>query len=140
MGKKRIAQLLEQLQDNQQQDLQNAAAIFTVAQVAVNQLQAQIDASPDPQAPTLPAQPAANLPALPPAPLDQAELKRRYGSHNACRGAAKKLGIKFSKNPSWEQMVAAFNYHEACQQIVRAYLQEHPSNLLRGVAIEIKLG
>lgn len=139
MGKKRIAQLLEQLQDNQQQDLQNAAAIFTVAQVAVNQLQAQIDASPDLQAPTLPARPA-NLPALPPAPLDQSELKRRYGSHLACRKAAKQLGIKFSKTPSWTNLAAAFTYQANCQQLIQAYLQQHPSPDLQNVAIEIKLG
>ncbi len=135
MGKQRITQLLAQLQDQQQQDLKNAAAIFTVAQVAVNQLEAQLAPPPPPQIEA--SQPAALLPA---APLNQAELKRRYGSHVGCRKAAKALGIKFSKTPTWRSLAAAFIYQDNCQQLIQAYLQEHPSPDLQNVTVEIKLG
>ena len=130
MGKKRITQLLEQLKDNQQRDLQNAAEIFTVAQVAVNQLQAiaESEASEPPVAP-----PSAAV------SLDRAELKRCYGSFNACRQAAKQRGIKFSRTPSWEQLAAAFHYADACQQVVLEYLAAHPCKALQGVSIELKL-
>ncbi|MBW4466234.1 MAG: hypothetical protein KME07_12470 [Pegethrix bostrychoides GSE-TBD4-15B] len=134
MGKQRITQLLEQLQENQQQDLAHAAAIFTVAQVAVNQLETQVL-----EPPALPL-PPSSLAALPAAALDQAELKRRYGSHVACRKAAKMLGIRFSKTPSWQKLAAAFTYQAAAEQLIQAYLQEHPSPDLQHVAIEIKLG
>lgn len=141
MGKKKIAQLLEQLQENQQQELQNAAAIYTVAQVAVNQLQAQF---PDAVVEETKALPAGLNPtaALPPAPrsIDQAELKKRYGSHVACRQAAKQLGIKFRKNPTWEQLTVAFSYFEACQNLITEYLQTHPNQNLQGITIELKLG
>ncbi|MBF2048769.1 MAG: hypothetical protein EDM05_038450 [Leptolyngbya sp. IPPAS B-1204] len=141
MGKKRINQLLEQLKENQQQDLQNAAAIFTVAQVAVNRLREQVE-----PVETVPARAAlsgtevaALLPAAP-IPIERAELERRYGSFNACRQAAKAQGIKFSKTPSWPQLSVAFGYLEACQQMVQDYLQAHPNEQLKGVSIELKLG
>ena len=138
MGKQRITQLLDQLQANQQRDLQNAAAIFTVAQVAVNQLEAQLA---DPVLKQTAALPAATalLPVNPAQLLDRAELERRYGSHLACRKAAKALGIKFSKTPSWKQLVAAFTYQAVCQQMIQTYLQEHPSPDLQQVSIQIKL-
>jgi hypothetical protein len=140
MGKKRINQLLEQLKENQQQDLQNSAAIFTVAQVAVNQLREQNQTVPHVSA-MLPAaeSSAALLPAAP-IPIEQAELKRRYGSHTACRQAAKKQGIIFSKTPSWQQLSIAFGYLEACQQMVQSYVQTHPSEHLNGISIQLKLG
>ena len=86
MGKKRVTQLLDQLKENRQQELENAASIFTVAQVAVNELQADVV-----------QEAKAAVPALPSAPilLDKAELLRRYGSHKGCRKAAKEKGIKF---------------------------------------------
>jgi len=51
------------------------------------------------------------------------QLKRRYGSHRACRQAAKRQGITFSKTPTWQQLEIAFGYLEACQQQLRSYLQ-----------------
>jgi len=131
MGKKRVTRLLEQLKDNQQLELQNAAAIFTVAQVAVNELREQGSQEIEP-----------TVPALPPAPalLDQVELLRRYGSYSGCRKAAKQQGIKFSRTPSWKQLVAAFNYAEACQQLVKSYTKAYPSSALHGITIELKLG
>lgn len=128
MGKKRIAQLLEQLEDNQQKDLQNAAAIFTVAQVALNELQV-------PESPALPAS------ALPPSPieLDKAELLKRYGSYNGCRKAAKAQGIRFSRPPSWSQLVAAFSYVESLRQLVKLYVEQYPSPELRGISFELNL-
>lgn len=140
MGKKRITQLLEQLKDNQQQDLQNTAAIFTVAQVAVNQLQEQLQSEPQSIA-ALPAAKTESVTVLSaPILIDEAELRRRYGSHVACRQAAKAQGIKFSKTPSWHQLTVAFSYLQACQQLVQSYVQAHPSEQLSGVSIELKLG
>jgi predicted RNase H-like nuclease len=131
MGKKRITQLLDQLKSNQQMELQNAAAIFTVAQVAVNELQEQVVSD---IAPTVAAlQPASD-------PLDKAELLRRYGSYNGCREAAKKQGIKFSRTPRWEQLSTAFSYTETCRQLIQGYLEAHPHKELKGVSIELKLG
>ncbi|MCU0524878.1 MAG: hypothetical protein MUF72_08650 [Elainella sp. Prado103] len=140
MGKKRITQLLEQLQVNQQQELQNAAAIFAVAQVAVNQLGQAGSRSTHTSLPELSGnhQPQPQLPAAP-MPVEQAELRRRYGSHQACRQAAKRQGIIFRKNPSWEQLEVAFGYLDACQQLLRSYLQTHPAPQLRGVSLQIDL-
>jgi len=131
MGKKRVTQLLEQLKVQQQQDVQNAAAIFTVAQVAVNELKEQAAQEQVP--------PVA---ALPPAPTtaSKAQLLQRYDSYNGCRSAAKQRGIKFSRTPSWEQLIAAFGYIEACQAIVNAYLEAHPNTKLQGVTFELKIG
>jgi hypothetical protein len=131
MGKKRITQLLEQLETNQREELHNAAAIFTVAQAAVNELRDRTDAPPD--------QANQVLPALPPAPthLTQAELIERYGSYNGCRKAAKQRGIRFSKSPSWAQIIAAFSHHETFQQLINRYLEAHPSPHLQGITFEI---
>lgn len=138
MGKKRITQLLTQLQDNQQQELQNAAAIFTVAQVAVDQLnQHQLDlaeVSLELSGSNAPLQ----LPSGP-IPVEQAELKRRYGSHRACRQAAKRQGITFSKTPTWQQLEVAFGYLAACQMLLRSYLRSHPSPQLRGISLQFDL-
>jgi hypothetical protein len=134
MGKKRITQLLEQLQANQQQELQNAAAIFTVAQVAVNQLQEQMQPGSE-TINALPAPPGLNLVA--PIQLDKAELKRRYGSYAACRQAAKKQGIVFSKTPTWQQLATAFAYIEAYQKLIHSYMQHYPTNELRGVYLRL---
>jgi hypothetical protein len=130
MGKKRVTQLLEQLKANQQEELQNAAAIFTVAQVAVNALQEQAP---------LDIEPA--IAALPPAPvlLEKAELLRRYGSYNGCRQAAKQRGIKFSRTPKWKQLATAFSYADALQQITNLYIEAYPSPELHGITIELKL-
>ncbi|PSB06621.1 hypothetical protein C7B61_20525 [filamentous cyanobacterium CCP1] len=132
MGKKRITQLLEQLETNQQAELHNAAAIFTVAQAAVNELRDRADYSSASSA-------APSLPALPsdPALLDKAKLLDRYGSYNGCRKAAKQQGIRFAKNPTWEQMVAAFNHREIFQQMVNTYLKAHPAPTLQNVTFEI---
>lgn len=131
MGKKRVTQLLEQLKTNQQMELQNAAAIFTVAQVAVSELQQQVSQDIEP-----------TVAALPPAPLllDKAELLRRYGSFQGCRRAAKAQGIKLSRTPSWEQLVVAFSYADACQQLISSYIEAHPRPELYGITIELKLG
>jgi len=126
MGKKRITQLLDQLQSNHQAELQNAAAIFTVAQVAVNQLEQQSIEE-------------AIAPLPPATPIDRHELKRRYGSFNACRAAASKQGIRFKKTPTWEQLATAFAYFEAIQSLVHTYLSQHPSTHLHGLSMEFKV-
>lgn len=139
MGKKRVTQLLEQLKVNQQAELQNAAAIYTVAQVAVNELQNQLNPIHlEPGG----LKPETVTPALSAAPvlLNKAELLRRHGSYNGCRQAAKQRGIKFSKNPSWQQLTTAFSYIESCQRVVQTYLEQYPSADLKGVTIELKLG
>ncbi|MBF2074652.1 MAG: hypothetical protein IGS50_12940 [Synechococcales cyanobacterium C42_A2020_086] len=140
MGKRRIAQLLEQLKDNQQHDLHNTAAIFTVAQVAVNQLD-QLESAPQPVT-ALPAAEGNRSPDLPAAPatLDIAELKRRYGSHKECRRAAKQRGITFRKTPSWQQLSVAFAYLDAVEQMVQGYLSTYPSSDLQGVTLQLRLG
>lgn len=128
MGKQTIDRLLAKLQENHEQDIHNAAAIFTVAQGAVNQLQNQSET-------------AVWAPEQLPAPqqLTQAELLNRYGSYNACRMAAKKAGITFSRSPRWSQIIAAFNYLEACQKQVDAYLQHYPNPELKETKITLQL-
>ncbi len=129
MGKKRLAQLLDQLKENQQQELENAAGIFTVAQVAVNNLQRNLNI--ESEAPAL--QPSA------PVMLSKEELLQRHGSFNGCRKAAKEYGIKFSKTPSWEALGAAFAYAEALRSVLNEYVKAYPNDMLRGVTIEMTL-
>ena len=112
MGKQKLDQLLKQLENNHAQDIENAAAIFTVAQGAVDQLAAP---SPQPNAPALGESVAA------PSSLTKADLLKRYGNYNACRQAAKRAGIAFSHTPRWSQLVAAFSYLPACQACVGSY-------------------
>lgn len=128
MGKKRITQLLENLKENQQQELQNAAAIYTVAQVAVNELQQQNL--------QVEEQPIAALPSTLQI-IDKTQLIQLYGSYNACRKAAKEKGIKFSRSPSWEQLSAAFTYAENFQQIITNYIQIYPYPQLQGTKFEL---
>ncbi|MEB3356075.1 MAG: hypothetical protein VKK04_05065 [Synechococcales bacterium] len=146
MGKKRIAQLLEGLKENHQQDLQNAAAIYSVAQVAVNELERQavegegVDGQEGRRA--IAPLPAATAPfPLPdPVSISKAELLEHYGSYNGCRKAAREQGIKFRKNPSWAQLEAGFSYAEAVRQLVRHYLASQPHPNLRNIAVEVSLG
>lgn len=130
MGKQRIAHLLEQLKDNQQRELENAAAIYTVAQVAINELRAQGTEDASSSTPLLPAAPGF---------LTQTDLLERYGSFNGCRKAAKDQGIKFSRTPSWQQLIAAFSYVETFQHLIRDYVRAHPTAELHGVSFELKL-
>lgn len=130
MGKKRVTQLLERLKANQQIEVQNAAAIFTVAQVAVNQLQEKVLDSIEP-----------TIAALPPAPIlfDKAELLRRYGSYQECRKAAKELGIKFRHTPSWQQLIIAFSYIEIFQKMIESYLKIYPNPELHGITFKLEI-
>ncbi|WP_170944039.1 hypothetical protein [Leptolyngbya sp. BC1307] len=130
MGKQKLDQLLKQLEDNHAQDIENAAAIFTVAQGAVNQLAA------DSSQPILPE---SEVPLAGPSPVTKADLLERYGSYNACRQAAKRAGITFSHTPRWAQLVTAFSYLLACQACVSTYLQQHPDPNLKGVSIKLTL-
>ncbi|GAA6620391.1 hypothetical protein [Scytonema sp. NUACC26] len=130
MGKKRIAQLVEQLKDNQQVELQNAAAIYTVATVAVNELWQQESQVTESAVATLPSVQQK---------IDKAQLLEQYGSYNACRKAAKKRGIKFSRTPGWKQLAAAFNYAQTFQQIITAYVEAHPEPGLKGTTFEISM-
>ncbi len=129
MSKQRIEQLLAQLQDNHTQDIANAAAIYTVAHVAVDALDA---AQPSNSTDFLLA-----LPAIP--EVSKHQLLEQYGSFNGCRKAAKALGIRFGKTPSWQQLEAAFSYQSACQQIMSRYLAAHPNPNLQGVSFEIQV-
>lgn len=131
MGKQKLDRLLAQLKDNQSQDIQNAAAIFTVAQGAVNQLERAEQQNDDAPLPKL-------LSDAPP-DLTKADLISRYGNYNACRTAAKQLGITFSTSPRWPQLVAAFRYLPACQSCVDTYLQRHPHPDIQGIKITLKL-
>jgi hypothetical protein len=123
MGKQRLERLLEQLKETQQQDITNAAHIYTVAQVAVDRLAAQID-------PPAPA-------ALPPHGWNRDRLKAEFGSFNACRSAARQRGITFSRTPTWEQLVTAFNYAEAIQAVVHHYLDQHPTPHLKTITFTV---
>ncbi|NWF60129.1 MAG: hypothetical protein HXY43_12875 [Fischerella sp.] len=128
MGKKRITQLLENLKENQLHELHNSAAIYTVAQVAVNELQQQSLQITEP--------PIAALPSAPTI-IDKTQLLKQYGSYRACRKAAKERGIKFSRTPSWEQLAAAFSYAEAFQQIIKTYVETYPNPKLKGTTFEL---
>jgi hypothetical protein len=140
MGKKRIHQLLTQMKETQQADLRNAAAIYTVAQVAVNELAAIASAdAPDSVRAIASASPAPALPAAMPTLLTQAELLQRYGSYNGCRSAAKKQGIHFSKSPSWPQLIAAFSYADPIRQRVQDYVQQQAIGHLSGVRIIVTI-
>jgi hypothetical protein len=128
MGKKRITQLLEGLKENQLHELQNSAAIYTVAQVAVNELQQQSLQMPQPTLAALPSTPKI---------IDKAQLLKQYGSYNACRKVAKERGIKFSRTPSWEQLAAALSYAEAFQEIIKTYVETYPYPKLKGTTFEL---
>jgi hypothetical protein len=137
MGKKRIARLLDQLRDNQEQDIQNAASIFSVAQVAVNELERQ-STEDDNVSGGQREGAIALLPPEPP-PLDKTELLRRYGSYNGCRKAAKAEGITFHKNPTWNQLIAGFSYAESIRLVVKQYLATHPNPVLNEITISVRL-
>jgi hypothetical protein len=132
MGKKTIDRLLTKLEENRQQDAQNAAAIFTVAQVAVNQLADQRT-----ETSSAPALQVGNAAAL--TSITKEDLLQRYGNYNKCRSAAKRLGILFKGSPKWSQIIAAFNYREACQAHINAYLQQNPNPNLKGVSLVISM-
>lgn len=135
MGKQKLDQLLKQLEDNHTQDIANAAAIFTVAQSAVNQLAA--DLSPQLTLPDSgePLSDASSGPCL----VTKADLLKRYGNYNACRQAAKRAGITFSHTPRWSQLVTAFSYLPACQGCISTYLRQHPHPNLKGMSIKLTL-
>lgn len=128
MGRKRINQLLDQLNANHQADLQNAASIFTVAQVAIHQLEDQQTGSP-----------SVNPYSLAPHSLDKNELKQQYGSYNACRNAAKQKGIRFKRTPTWDQLVVAFTYFETLQNLIQTYMAEHPNQHLQDVVMAFQI-
>jgi hypothetical protein len=136
MGKQRIAQLLNQLESDQQKDLKNSAAIYAVAQVAVNQLAATQKTDPSSQSSESRSL-RASLPS--PSGLDKVELLRRYGSYNECRKAAKNLGIQFRITPSWQQLSQAFSYAEALQHFTDNYIDTYPSVALEGVTVRLRL-
>lgn len=125
MGKKRIAQLLDQLQANHEADIEAAAAIFTTAQVAVNQLKQQA---------ALPEVEAAKALMLP--SVSKEYLKERYGSFNQCRNVAKQKGIRFRKTPSWQQLEVAFAYFETLEFLVQDYIRANPNPNLTGLSMK----
>ncbi|KYC42547.1 hypothetical protein WA1_16595 [Scytonema hofmannii PCC 7110] len=110
--------------------MQNAAAVYTVATVAVNQLLQQESQVTESAVAALPG----GLQKI-----DKAQLLEEYGSYNACRKAAKKQGIKFSRTPNWKQLTAAFNYAQAFQQIIIAYVEAHPEPGLKGTTFELSI-
>jgi superoxide dismutase len=130
MGKKRITELLDQLHATHQADIENTAAIFTVAQVAVNQLSQQVGNDFSTPAPAF---------ALSPAAVTKEKLKQQYGSFNACRKAAKQAGIRFHGNPTWEHLVTAFSYFETIQNLIHTYVTSYPNPNLQSISIEFKL-
>ena len=142
MGKKRIHQLLTHMKENQQAELRNAAAIYTVAQVAVNELAAIAPALDTAETKRRAIAPISSTPALPPAvptALTQEDLLQRYGSYNGCRSAAKKLGIHFPKTPSWPQLITAFSYVDLFRHLIQDYAQQQRIPHLSGVQFTITL-
>ena len=127
MSKQNVAKLLARLKDNQAKDIENAASIYTVAQVAVNALEQSEDLQPEPIA----------LPE--PVRVTKHELLERYHSFNGCRSEAKKQGIKFSKTPSWAKLEAAFSHRETVEQLVQSYFANFPDQSLEGISFEISL-
>ena len=132
MGKNKIDRLLAQLKDNHTEDIQNAAGIFAVAQGAVNQLKEAVLPTAEETTPALESRK--------PHQLTKTDLIEKYNSYNGCRSAAKKSGIVFSRTPRWSQIVAAFNYVEACQDCVNSYMQQHPCKDLKGISVTLTLG
>lgn len=130
MGKKRITQLLDQLQTNHDAELKNAAQIFTVAQVAVNQLSQQAETNSHALSATR---------FQPPTTLNKTALKQRYGSFNECRKVAKQLGIRLHGHATWSQLIAAFNYFDALQNLVHDYTAAFPNADLHDITVAFKL-
>jgi intracellular sulfur oxidation DsrE/DsrF family protein len=135
MGKKRLEKLLTDLKDNHQRDLKNAAEIYTVAQVAVNQLsdeknegKSKKKTKKKPEAETLKLGPSKLVPSGHCQPHTIEDLKTQYITVAACRKALKDRGLTFSKVPSWEKLAIALNCFEAQQAFLTDYLQQHPSN------------
>lgn len=133
MGKKKIDQLLAQLQTNHDTDVQNAAGIFTVAQGAVNDLANAVGEQVNALVPSARALPAA------PQQLTKDDLLKRYGSYNGCRSAAKAAGITFSRPPRWSQIIAAFSYLDACQACIDNLMRQHPNPELKTVKVTLTL-
>ena len=119
------------------EDIENAAGIFTVAQVAVNQLEAQAQEAAHDSAQTI-AEPFRVLTAAPDV-LTKGELIERYGSYNGCRSAARRAGITFSSTPKWSQLIAGFSYLSACQRCIHSYLRQYPSSQLKGIRLSLSL-
>ncbi len=136
MGKKRLLELLDQLEENQQQEIQNAATIYTVAQVAVNKLEAQIRDTEQ-----HPVSNNSSPLALPSGPvlLSKEELLQRYGSYNACRAAAPKMGIIFKKTPSWERLIHGFSMAEALKKMSQSYLERYFESLPEEMKFEVNI-
>ncbi|RUR80791.1 hypothetical protein ACF3DV_05495 [Chlorogloeopsis fritschii PCC 9212] len=111
--------------------MHNAATIYTVAQIALNELQLAQDSQ----------MPKPTIAALPSAleKIDRTQLLKQYGSYNACRQAAKEKGIKFSRTPSWEQLTAAFSYAQAFEKIIEAYMKMYPNQKLKGTKFEFTI-
>lgn len=128
MGKKKIHSLLKRLKENHQKDIENSAYIYSVAQSAVNQI--DTGASKQKSGST---QSYELLPSI----IDKEELIRRYKDYNGCRKAAKILGIKFKKTPSWNKLICAFSCAEEFKEICIDYRNKNPDPLLSGIIIEM---
>ncbi|KAI9135117.1 hypothetical protein [Acaryochloris sp. CCMEE 5410] len=129
MGKKKINSLLKRLKENHQKDIENSAYIYSVAQGAVNQIDTVAHKQKSGITPS-----CKLLPSI----IDKEELVRRYKNYNGCRKAAKTLGIKFKKTPSWNKLICAFSYAEIFKEICRDYSNNNPDPLLSGITIEIQ--
>jgi hypothetical protein len=140
MGKKRIAELMQQLEREQQVDIKNAAGIYAVAQVAVHQLSQQ--SAQEPNSNPVPDHSLAPFRFNPSLELNKglkkSELLARYGSYQNCRRAAKDLGLHFTKTPSWEQLGQALHHAETLQYLVNQYFESYPTTL-PGVSICLPL-
>ncbi|ABB57333.1 hypothetical protein [Synechococcus elongatus] len=113
MGKAKLQRLLGELEAVQLSDRQNAAAIYTVATVAVQKLKEQAVAPP--------------VPALPEAaPVDFSAFKQQFVDHKACRQWLKGQGVQFAKTPSWEDLYQSWRYLLAVQPALTTTLQTHP--------------
>lgn len=114
MGKAKLQRLLGELEAVQLADRQNAAAIYTVATLAVQKLEEQAATAP----------PIAALPEA--APVDFSAFKQQFIDHKACRQWLKVQGIQFAKTPSWRDLYQSWRYLLAVQPALAAALRTHP--------------
>lgn len=129
MGKKRIEALLTNLKETQERDLMNSAQIYTVAQVAVNELAARDSVE----------RALSSRPTLPEVPhYSIADLKAQYPNVSACRKALKEKGLTFSKTPSWAKMAIALHHFEIQQQQLQSYLQHCAGQDLAGTVMTFR--
>lgn len=127
MGKAKLQRLLEQLDAVQAADRENAAAIYTVATIAVQQLE-QV-AGPVELSPTLAIAEQSGG--------DLAQFKQQFESYQDCRRQLKAQGLSFGKTPTWQQLYDGWQYLNLVLPALTNALQTQP--LPAAARLELKL-